>query len=58
MKPMHETATDPAEVYREQAVECCEKSAESVSPRAKSHWRKLARKWLSIAKDVDRRKRR
>jgi hypothetical protein len=58
MQPMSKTATDPAEVYREQAEGCCEKSAESVNPRAKSHWRKRARKWLSIAEDVALRKRR
>jgi hypothetical protein len=55
---MHKPATDPAAAYREQADESREKSAEAVSPRAKSHWRKLARKWLSMAKEVGRGKRR
>jgi hypothetical protein len=58
MQPMHKPATDPAAAYREQADESREKSAEAVSPRAKSHWRKLARKWLSMAKEVGRGKRR
>jgi hypothetical protein len=58
MKPMHKAASDPAEVYRAQADQSSEEAAKSVSPRAKLHWRKLARKWLSIAKDVARVKRR
>jgi hypothetical protein len=58
MKPMHKVATDPAEVYREQAGESSKEEVESESPRAKLHWHKLARKWLSIAKEVARGKRR
>ena len=58
MQPMHETATDPAEVYRDQANESSEAAVKSVSPRTKLHWRKLAIKWLSIAKEVARGKRR
>ena len=54
MQPMHKTATDPAEVYREQANESSEAAVKSVSSRAKLHWRTLARKWLSIAKEVAR----
>jgi hypothetical protein len=53
---MHKPATDPAVAYREHAEESRQKSAEAVSPRAKSHWRTLARKWLSMAKEVARRK--
>jgi hypothetical protein len=58
MQPMHKTEIDPAEVYREQAHGSCEEAAKSVTPRSKLHWHKLARKWLSIAKEVDRDKRR
>jgi hypothetical protein len=57
MKPMHEAATDPAEVYREQADESRKEEMKSESPRARSHWRKLAGKWRAIARDVDRGKR-
>jgi hypothetical protein len=58
MKPMHKAATDPADVYREQAGESRKEEAKSESPRAKLHWHQLARKWLSIAEEVARGKRR
>jgi hypothetical protein len=58
MKRMHKTATDPAEVYRERADESSKEAVASESPRAKLHWHKLARKWLSIANEVARAKRR
>jgi hypothetical protein len=58
MQPMHKPEADPAEVYREQAQGSCEEAAKSVTPRSKLHWQKLARKWLSIAKEVARGKHR
>jgi hypothetical protein len=55
---MHKAATDPAEVYREQAGESLKEEVKSESPRARLHWHKLAGKWLSIAEEVARGKRR
>jgi hypothetical protein len=50
-------SVDPAKVYREQADESRKEALKSVSPVAKSHWRKLAKKWLFIAKHVANRAR-
>jgi hypothetical protein len=50
-------SVDPAKLYREQADESRKEAAKSVSPVAKLRWRKLAKKWLFLAKEVANRAR-